>query len=120
MKHGSMKKLTAFVLALAMLAGFMLPSFAAKDSKGTPVIFLPDMTDIIFYQNPDTLNENPVFNWNEQSNGYIRDIVAGLLQADLDSATGVAKISGVINEIFKSIQYNEYGQPKLTNVGPAN
>ena len=122
MKHGFVKKWTALLLALAMLAGLMIPSLAASSSKGTPVIFLPDMTDIIFYQNPDTLNETPVFNWKAQSDGYLRDILAGLLQASLGEgnglSTGVAKISGVINDIFKSIQYNEYGQPKLANVGP--
>ena len=120
MKHGFVKKWTALLLALVMAAGLAIPSFAASSSKGTPVIFLPDMTDIVYYQNPDTLNETQVFNWNTQSDGYIREILSGLLQAELDEAQGAAKISGTINEIFKSIQCDEYGKPKISNIGPVH
>lgn len=118
MKHGFLKKLTAFLLTAVMLAGLIVPALADDDSKGTPVIFLPDMTDIIFYQNPEAISPTQVFNWKEQSNDYIREILAGLLEAELDVDAGANKISGVINQIFKSIQLNDKGKPKLSNVGP--
>ena len=118
MKHGFLKKLTAFLLTAVLLAGLAVPALADDDSKGTPVIFLPDMTDIIFYQNPEAISPTEVFNWKEQSNDYIREILAGLLEAELDVEAGANKISGVINQIFKTIQLNDKGKPKLSNVGP--
>ncbi len=120
MKHGFVKKISAFLLAVMMLAAFMLPSFAASGSKGTPVIFLQDMTDIVYYQNPDTLNETQVFNWNEKSDGYVREILSGLLQANENVSVGASKINGVIDGIFKSIKMDEYGNPMISNIGVIN
>ena len=118
MKHGFLKKWLSLVLALVMLTCIAAPALAAKSSKGTPVIFIPDMTDIVLYQNPDGFVPSPVFNWKENADGYIREIVSGLMQSKINVSTGAAKVSGTINEIFRSIQCNENGEPRIGNVGP--
>ena len=119
MKHGWIKKWTALLLALLMVTALLVPAAAAKDTKGTPVIFIPDMMNIIYYRNPNTLNETQVFNWNEQSQGYITDILAGLLQANENAEVGAARISAVIEDIFQSIRFNDQGKPAVTGIGPA-
>ena len=118
MKYGIIKKITALCLALLLLSVIPL-SVSAKITGATPVIFIPDMTQIILYQSPNTLNERAVFDMQSQkATTYFTDIAAGLLTANTNVSQGAAKISGVINQIFSPIQCDEYGNPKNTNLGP--
>ncbi len=118
MKHGFLRKCLALVLALIMLTSLAAPALAANSSKGTPVIFIPDMTEIVLYQNPDGFTPSPVFNWKENGDDYLREILSGLIIAKEKVDSGANKINGVINEIFRSIQCNADGNSRIGNVGP--
>ena len=118
MKHGFLKKWLALLLAIVMLGCMAAPALAARSSKGTPVIFIPDMTEIVLYQNPDGFVPSPVFNWKENADDYLREILSGLIQAKAKVDEGANKINGVINEIFRSIQCDENGNSRTANVGP--
>ena len=120
MKHGILTKLTAVLVLALMLCVSPLSVFAAADNAG-PVIFIPDMTEIVLYQNPNSLNgERAVFNpTGDAAKKHAMDLVAGLLTASTDTAKGASQICRTINEIFDAIQCDEYGNPRNTNMGPA-
>ena len=118
MKHGILTRLTAVVLAALMLCAMAPGAFADAADTG-PVIFIPDMDEIVLYQNPDTLNERAVFDpKSDTSRKYMTEILYGLLEANSDTAKGSARITGAIDSIFSNIRYDANGNPVNTAVGP--
>ena len=61
MKHGMIKKLISVLLVMLLVGAVPLSVLAAEKSY-SPVIFIPEMTEIILYQNPNSLNEREVYN----------------------------------------------------------
>ncbi len=119
MKHGMIKKLISVLLVLLLVGAVPLSVLAAEKSYN-PVIFIPEMTEIILYQNPNTLNEREVYNpQSDKAKRYIADVLAGILQGNDDVPKGAAKINATIDEIFRQIKCNEYGNPVNINLGPA-
>lgn len=118
MKHGYMNKLTALLLAAVLLCGLPLGA-AAETPTVYPVIFLPEMTEIVLYQNPDTLSEREVFNpGGSDAREHATNIVAGLLAANVDVDDGAEQISKEIGEIFDEIQCDADGNSQNRNLGP--
>lgn len=119
MKHGMIKKLISVLLAILLVGAVPLSVLAAEKSYN-PVIFIPEMTEIILYQNPNTLNEREVYNpQSDKAQGYILDVLSGIMSGNDDVPKGVAKINATINEIFRDIKCDEYGNPVNVNMGPA-
>lgn len=119
MKHGMIKKLISVLLVMLLVGAVPLSVLAAEKSY-SPVIFIPEMTEIILYQNPNSLNERELFNpRSDKAQSYITDILAGILQANNDVPKGAAKINATIDEIFRQIKCDEYGNPVNVNMGPA-
>ena len=119
MKHGLLSKITAILLAALLIGAVPASAYAATQSYN-PVIYIPDMTEIVLYQSPNTLQEREIFDpQGDKMQQHIMDIVAGLLQASKNVSAGSAKIAQAINEIFSPIQCDQYGNPKNTNLGPA-
>ena len=119
MKHGMIKKLISVLLVMLLVGAVPLSVLAAEKSYN-PVIFIPEMTEIILYQNPNSLNEREVYNpQSDKAKRYIADVLAGILQGNDDVPKGAAKINATIDEIFRQIKCDEYGNPVNVNMGPA-
>ncbi|MCH5197626.1 MAG: dockerin type I repeat-containing protein [Oscillospiraceae bacterium] len=118
MKHRILKKITAVICAVLMLASLPLGVSAAA-SAVVPVVFIPDMTEIILYQNPNTITESEIFNFNSDDfTKYVTDMLIGFVMAAEDVSVGTDKINGVIEKIFYSIQCDENGNSKNLKLGP--
>ena len=118
MKHGMLKKITALICALLLIASVPLGVSAAA-SKVVPVIFVPDMTNIILYQDPNTTSESEIFNFGSATvTGYVTDMLVGFTMASEDIVKGTQKINAAINQLFYSIQCDEKGELRNTELGP--
>jgi|GEM_PF-1057518 len=118
MKHGIVRKITAFICAALMLLSLPLGVSAAANSA-VPVIFIPDMTEIILYQNPNTLTESEVFNFgSSEVTGYVTDMLVGFTMASQDVQTGTQRINSAIDQFFYAIQSDSNGNPANLELGP--
>ena len=121
MKHRILKKIPALLLAAVMLLSALPIGALAAAADGTPVIYIPDMMDITYWQNPNTLTETEVFNpRGETMQKNILNIGLGLVTASDNTANGAQKINSVISDIFSKIRCDADGNPRNTKVGVLN
>lgn len=119
MKHTLSEKLIALFVSVLMLIGLPLTVCAgAAQTADYPIIYLPDMTDVILYQNPNMLNSKEVFNVN--SSDFLKNatsIVTGLFTASSDAEKGAAQVNNAVTSMLSGITCDEHGNSKNTTIG---
>lgn len=119
MNHTFSKKLAALLLAVLMLAGLPVTLCAgAAQTADYPIIYLPDMTDVILYQNPNMLNSKEVFN--VASDDFLKkatSIVTGLMAASNDAEKGAAQVNSAVTSMLSGIACDAHGNSKNTTLG---
>lgn len=111
MKRTRSKKIIAVFAVFVMLVLSCSSAFAASASSA-PVIYIPDMTEIRYFRNPNSPYDTEREAFSLSSNkmrGNIASILTGLLSASDDPAKGSAQIASVIDDIFVNIKMDEKG-----------
>lgn len=119
MKYTHSKRLAAIVLSvlLALVLPFSVCAGAAKVAD-YPIIYVPDISEIIIYQNPNTPNLKEVFDVN--STDFLKNatgIVTGLLAASNDADKGAVQINRAVNNMLGAIQCDEQGNSANRSLG---
>lgn len=118
MKQGILRKITAILCAVLMIATLPLGVSAAA-SERVPVVFIPDITEIILYNDPNTFTEIETFNFSsDTATRAVTDILLGLVNASQDVEAGAKRINNAIDNLFYSIQCDENGNPSDPDMGP--
>lgn len=121
MKHSLSKKIIALVLAA--VSAFCLPltlGATAATVASYPVIYVPDMTEITIFKNPNTLSQDEVYS--VKSKKFLSaaaGIVAGLaaISEGDTPATGVTKVNNSIDAMLGDIACDAQGNSKNTKLG---
>lgn len=118
MNRKLLTKLTAILLVLTVALAYPVSAAAAAkvSSKGTAVVYVPDMNDIALYEITDDSGfkigkETLVFSTSsEKFMDSVSELLGGLLASVADSDKGADKIAAAINRMFRDIEMDEYGE----------
>ncbi|MBR5411085.1 MAG: hypothetical protein IK104_10490 [Clostridia bacterium] len=122
MKHSVLKKTIAVLTAILLFAAAAVPAIAAG-GKDAPVIVIPDMVEVRYYQNPNTPGDTTREIFSVQSDKMtttLTTILMGLSSAATDTAKGSAQIASAIDDIFANIQCDSTGEPVNPKIGIIN
>lgn len=119
MKCSFAGKIIALLLSVLMLAGLPVTICAGSvQTADYPIVYLPDMTDVILYQNPNLLNSKEVFNVN--STDFLKNatsIVTGLMTASEDAEKGASQVNNAVTSMLSGIACDVHGNSKNTTLG---
>lgn len=116
------KKWIALILTVVLCFALAVPAIAAG-GQNAPVIFIPDMTEIRYFQNPNTpgdVNREAFSVSSNKMTGWLMSILMGLSSASENVAKGSANIASTIDEMFANIQLNNQGEPLDPRIGVIN
>ena len=119
MKKSVFKRIAPVLLALLLVFSCIVPAFASG-GRNAPVIIIPDMTEIRYFQNPNKLGDTDreVFSLkSDKMTSVLTSILTGLSTSSENPEKGSAQVARAIDEIFANIQMNENGEPLNKNVG---
>ncbi len=122
MKHSVTKKAIALMTAVLLFASVWVPVFAVGGTSA-PVIIIPDMMEIRYFQNPNTLGDTgrEVFSMkSDRMTSALTSVLSGLSVSSENVSKGSAQVAGAIDEIFANIQLDENGEPVNSKVGVIN
>lgn len=119
MKYTHTKKIAAIVLSALIMLCMPLSLCAGAAKLSTyPIIYVPDISEIVIYQKPNSPEIKEVFNVN--SSDFLKNatgIVTGLFFAASNAQSGAAQVNSSVNRMMNAIRCDEEGNSLNSSLG---